>query len=250
MRKSTADFPTWLPKKETVQKLQGKNVLLYYTGGVRCERASAFLNQKMGDSVKGVYQLQGGIERYLQAFPDGGHWRGKNFVFDKREAISADNPNGDGGVIKQKKRKQTTSSPHAVDTKCCLCAKPWDRYVGKKKCDTCGVPVLMCDVCMAKDSKKNKKKRDQLVRCPLCEEEGVTVRADQVELTANGVAVGKVQEHHDNNNNNNKVAPSVLKWGGGHAAKKKEKRRMKRRGVLCNSGKDCTRKDCFFSHHK
>ena len=31
----------------------------------------------MGDKVDGVYQLQGGVERYLKAFPDGGFWRGK-----------------------------------------------------------------------------------------------------------------------------------------------------------------------------
>ena len=41
-------------------------------GGIRCERASAYLNSQMGSDVKGVYQLQGGIERYLQAFPEGG----------------------------------------------------------------------------------------------------------------------------------------------------------------------------------
>jgi hypothetical protein len=42
------------------------------SGGIRCERASAYLNAKMGSDVQGVYQLKGGIERYLQAFPDGG----------------------------------------------------------------------------------------------------------------------------------------------------------------------------------
>lgn len=36
----------------------GKNVLMYCTGGVRCERASALLKSKYGDNVAGVYQLQ------------------------------------------------------------------------------------------------------------------------------------------------------------------------------------------------
>ena len=34
--------------------------------------------------VKGVYQLQGGVDKYFKAFEDGGHWKGKNYVFDKR----------------------------------------------------------------------------------------------------------------------------------------------------------------------
>lgn len=146
MRKST-DYATWLSKPETQEELKDKNVLMFCTGGIRCERASAYLNTQMGSQVKGIYQLQGGIERYLQAFPDGGHWRGKNFVFDKREAISADNPSGDGGVVRKSK-----DSAAAVETQCCLCEKPWDRYIGKKKCDFCGVPVLVCDSCLSRKS--------------------------------------------------------------------------------------------------
>jgi rhodanese-related sulfurtransferase len=46
MRKST-EFPVWLDKEETKQELKGKNVLMYCTGGVRCERASALLKYKM-----------------------------------------------------------------------------------------------------------------------------------------------------------------------------------------------------------
>jgi hypothetical protein len=38
--------------------ITGKNVLMYCTGGVRCERASALLKSKFGDAVNGVYQLQ------------------------------------------------------------------------------------------------------------------------------------------------------------------------------------------------
>lgn len=61
--------------------LQGKKVLMYCTAGVRCERASAFMRNK---GVQNVYQLEGGIHRYLDAYPDdGGYWIGKNYVFDK-----------------------------------------------------------------------------------------------------------------------------------------------------------------------
>lgn len=264
----------------------------------------------MGSNVNGVYQLRGGIERYLQAFPDGGFWRGKNFVFDKREAISAGNINGDGGVIRKEGAKRNpTDASSSVDntnllswgTECAKCTRPWDRYVGKRKCYTCGVPILVCDECMSHSCmhKKNKKRKtnhrngenkdtkqadietanDDYVRCPLCIEEGVTVPAEQVEYTDNGVRSkqrsnsfsegGEVSttsfmlqaadrpEHEvwDKTNGNccaareasdKKAAKSVLKWGGGHAAMKKQKRRFSRK--LCQFGVDCVRKDCFFYH--
>eukprot|EP00546_Thalassionema_frauenfeldii_P017596 CAMPEP_0178897452 /NCGR_PEP_ID=MMETSP0786-20121207/1756_1 /TAXON_ID=186022 /ORGANISM="Thalassionema frauenfeldii, Strain CCMP 1798" /LENGTH=560 /DNA_ID=CAMNT_0020568007 /DNA_START=33 /DNA_END=1715 /DNA_ORIENTATION=+ len=242
LRKST-DFASWLEKPETEQKLKNKKVLMYCTGGVRCERASAYLNSKMGDNVQGVYQLQGGIERYLQEFSSdgGGHWRGKNFVFDKREATSVTNKNGDGGVI----QKSNSDKPESqLETRCCLCQKMWDRYIGKKKCTMCGVPVLMCDSCMS-SNKKNK----PVLRCPLCVEQDITVPADNVEYTENGVS-GKCEEIEPGQQN---VAPSVLKWGGGHARRKKDlKRELLRRKNLkrrpCQHGTSCTREDCFFYH--
>eukprot|EP00571_Detonula_confervacea_P001911 CAMPEP_0172317878 /NCGR_PEP_ID=MMETSP1058-20130122/33145_1 /TAXON_ID=83371 /ORGANISM="Detonula confervacea, Strain CCMP 353" /LENGTH=731 /DNA_ID=CAMNT_0013032559 /DNA_START=68 /DNA_END=2259 /DNA_ORIENTATION=- len=295
MRKST-DFTAWLAEPETKQKLEGKTVMMFCTGGIRCERASAYLNSQMGSDVKGVYQLQGGIERYLQAFPEGGFWRGKNFVFDKREAIGVGNVNGDGGVV----RKDTTAAAAAAaggseslnnkeavskkkgkeenkllswGTECAKCNKPWDRYIGKRKCFTCGVPVLVCDTCMSQSTstqkKKKKKKKEEndekgkaqkeakqdgksteaneRIRCPLCIEEGVTVPAKDVEFTDNGVRNKKGgADKSVGAGETNKAAKSVLKWGGGHATKKKEKRKASRRP--CQFGAECVRKDCFFNH--
>ena len=233
MRKST-DFANWLEKAETKKELEGKQVLLYCTGGIRCERASAFLNHKMGKEVSGVYQLQGGIERYLKAFPDGGFWRGKNFVFDKRESVGVENADGDGGVVKDS--RVTKEKGLLPEMKCCICQKPWDRYVGKKKCGTCGVPVLMCDGCMS--SKMNKDEKN-LIRCPLCVDENITVKADEVDWTNNGLSICQSKE-------SGKAAPSVLKWGGGHATEKKERRKFRRKP--CKFGAACKRPDCFFSH--
>lgn len=83
MRKST-EFPVWLDDPETKKALHGKNVLMYCTGGIRCERASALLKYKMDTdpdvkdlNIKGVFQLQGGIDKYFKEFPDGGYWKGK-----------------------------------------------------------------------------------------------------------------------------------------------------------------------------
>lgn len=52
-------------------------------GGIRCERASALVRSLGHDRV---YQLKGGIHKYLEAFPEGSdsQWSGKNYTFDKR----------------------------------------------------------------------------------------------------------------------------------------------------------------------
>jgi predicted sulfurtransferase len=56
MRKST-DFKGWLAKDETKKKLKDKTVLMFCTGGIRCERASAYLKNKLGSEVQEVYQV-------------------------------------------------------------------------------------------------------------------------------------------------------------------------------------------------
>jgi len=244
MRKST-DFAQWIQNSEIQENLKGKQVLMFCTGGIRCERASAYLNKKLGKDLTGVYQLKGGIERYLQEFPDGGFWRGKNFVFDKREAVSADNKAGDGGVVKKEKKKSgTTNNNNAPDTHCCLCGDPWDRYVGKRKCYTCGVPVLMCDKCMSKkkQTEADKGNKEDAPRCPLCKEQSITVPVSQVEYTENGLK-GKVTAA---GGEKRKAAATVLKWGGGHATEKKQLRKMKRK--QCRFGSECNRNDCYFAH--
>lgn len=90
MRKST-EFPVWLDSEETKAKLKGKQVAMYCTGGIRCERASALLRYKMETDpkiaelgIKGVYQLQGGIDKYFKEFPDGGFWKGTCMLLARR----------------------------------------------------------------------------------------------------------------------------------------------------------------------
>ena len=130
MRKST-EFPVWLDKQETKEKLRGKQVLMYCTGGVRCERASALLRTKMETEedtkalgIKGVYQLQGGIDKYFREFPDGGWWKGKNYVFDKRFAHAPPTVGNTNGKVSM--------------GECESCHKPWDRFHSKRRCPTCG----------------------------------------------------------------------------------------------------------------
>jgi predicted sulfurtransferase len=80
MRVST-EFPQWA--REHIDELRDKQVLMYCTGGIRCERASAYM-RALGHEK--VYQLKGGIHNYLQEYADkgGGLWIGKNYTFDKR----------------------------------------------------------------------------------------------------------------------------------------------------------------------
>ncbi|XP_074711077.1 thiosulfate sulfurtransferase/rhodanese-like domain-containing protein 2 isoform X2 [Strix uralensis] len=75
-------FPSYID--ENLELFKDKRVLMYCTGGIRCERGSAYLRSKA--VCREVYQLKGGIHKYLEEFPDG-FYRGKLFVFDDRYAI-------------------------------------------------------------------------------------------------------------------------------------------------------------------
>jgi len=65
--------------------LDGKTVVSYCTGGIRCEKATLHLRDQGIDA----YQLDGGILGYFEAV-GADHWTGECFVFDEREALGAD----------------------------------------------------------------------------------------------------------------------------------------------------------------
>jgi UPF0176 protein len=79
-----------LPKyiDDNLESFKDKTVLMTCTGGVRCERATAYLKQK--NVARDVLHMDGGIHRYIEKYPDG-HFRGKNYVFDQRIAVAANN---------------------------------------------------------------------------------------------------------------------------------------------------------------
>lgn len=77
------ELPQYVDKLEG---LQDKTVLMYCTGGIRCEKASALLRSK---GFKNVYQLHGGIVAYQEQFGNE-HWQGECFVFDQRMTVRVD----------------------------------------------------------------------------------------------------------------------------------------------------------------
>lgn len=130
---------------------------MYCTGGIRCERATALLNQMTTVSddlnLKGVYHCRGGIERYVKTYANGGFWKGKNYLFDRR-------------MEQTPQIKDSDAIENDIDSKCCLCRTKWTVYRGQFKCHgtLCGVPVIVCDSCVRTATAK-----PQSLKCELCQ---------------------------------------------------------------------------------
>ncbi len=79
-----SDFPAALAAHRA--DLQGKTVVSYCTGGIRCEKAALWMAEAGLDNV---LQLDGGILRYFEQAPGAPHWQGDCFVFDERTGLDA-----------------------------------------------------------------------------------------------------------------------------------------------------------------
>ncbi|MCA1903506.1 MAG: hypothetical protein CV045_00840 [Cyanobacteria bacterium M5B4] len=80
---SFGEFPQYVQEK--IKPIAPPKVAMFCTGGIRCEKASAYLLQQ---GFKEVYHLKGGILQYLATIPpDRSLWQGKCFVFDERVAV-------------------------------------------------------------------------------------------------------------------------------------------------------------------
>ena len=85
--RSFRDFPDWFRTegRALLDRPNPPKVAMYCTGGIRCEKATAFLK---AEGVQDVHHLEGGILRYLETVPQGESlWRGECFVFDERVAV-------------------------------------------------------------------------------------------------------------------------------------------------------------------
>ncbi len=133
--KNFRDLPEILPKLvEQHPEIATKKILTVCTGGVRCEKASGFLKKKgFGE----VYQLDGGMHKYMEAFPGNAQegkpceFRGALYTFDNRMTMDFV-----GEDI----------SKREVIGRCQVCQVPTERY-GHCANDACHLHLMICKGC-------------------------------------------------------------------------------------------------------
>lgn len=115
------DFPA---RVEQLKQFKDKKILTYCTGGVKCEKASAYLLEQ---GFENVYQLHGGIIKYgIEA--GGEDFDGKCYVFDNRVAVDVNRVNP--RVIKR----------------CCVCREPSARLIDCAN-PQCNAYMVQCESC-------------------------------------------------------------------------------------------------------
>jgi len=132
-------------EKDLSQYKENKNLLMYCTGGIRCEKASAYFKHK---GFRNVYQLEGGIIEYARQVKKLGienKFRGKNFVFDERrgERISND-----------------------IISKCHQCGAPCDTHVNCIN-DACHLLFIQCESCKEKMDQCCSSECQKIIALPL-----------------------------------------------------------------------------------
>lgn len=121
--KNFRDLPEYIDNNTELFK--DKEVLMFCTAGIRCERATSYLKSK--DVAKKVYHIEGGIHRYAEKFPDG-FFRGKNYVFDGRIAVKV--------------------TDDILGT-CDICTTPYDDYTNCLNAE-CNKQFIACEECIKK----------------------------------------------------------------------------------------------------
>ena len=113
---------------DMMNESRDKNIIMYCTGGIRCEKASAYMLHK---GFKNVFHLEGGIIHYTNQVKEKGldnKFHGKNFVFDQRLGERITNE---------------------VIARCHQCGKPADTHVNCVN-DACHLLFIQCDECKEK----------------------------------------------------------------------------------------------------
>lgn len=113
---------------DMLKDAKDKNIIMYCTGGIRCEKASAYM---LHNGFKNVFHLEGGIINYANQIKEKGlesKFRGKNFVFDNRlgERITEE-----------------------IIAKCHQCGKPADTHVNCAN-EACHLLFIQCEDCKKK----------------------------------------------------------------------------------------------------
>jgi UPF0176 protein len=118
-------FRQWPDVVESLKDFKDKMVVTYCTGGIRCEKASAYMIEQ---GFKDVYQLDGGILSYIQKYPDT-YWQGSMFVFDDRKVID---PN--------------TKEELKYTAECEFCGGPTSYYINCHN-QLCDRIIIICHNC-------------------------------------------------------------------------------------------------------
>ncbi len=102
---SFRDFPAWIERHR--DELQGRKVAMFCTGGIRCEKATAYVRSLgIGD----VFHLKGGILKYLEDVPAAESlWQGECFVFDERVSVAHGLEIGEAGLCRACRRPVTAA---------------------------------------------------------------------------------------------------------------------------------------------
>jgi len=106
--------------------LKDRPVVTYCTGGVRCEVLSSLMISR---GFSEVYQLDGGIARYGEAYGDDGLWEGALYVFDKRMSVEF--------------------SDHAAVVGACVACGESSRHMQNCADPACRVQLVVCEACAA-----------------------------------------------------------------------------------------------------
>ena len=117
-----SDFKDFM-EREALPK--DKKLFLYCTGGIRCEKA---VPEVMRLGYKNVYQLEGGILKYLEEYPEG-RFKGECFVFDRRVAVDSN------------------LQPTNTYSSCPHCGNPGKERIA---CSNCGCDTVVCHRCVSR----------------------------------------------------------------------------------------------------
>jgi UPF0176 protein len=138
---------------EMMNEDKEKNIIMYCTGGIRCEKASAYMLHK---GFKNVFHLEGGIINYVNQVKEKGldnKFHGKNFVFDQR--------------LGERVTEEIISCCHQ-------CGKPADTHVNCVN-DACHLLFIQCDECKEKMEGTCSKECHEFIHLP--EEEQKRLRS-------------------------------------------------------------------------
>jgi UPF0176 protein len=142
---------------EMMKDAKDKNIIMYCTGGIRCEKASAYM---LHQGFKNVFHLEGGIIHYAnevkkQGLPNKFH--GKNFVFDNRlgERITDE-----------------------IIAKCHQCEQPADTHVNCAN-DGCHLLFIQCDNCAKQYEGCCSKECQEVIHLPIEEQEALRKGIDK-----------------------------------------------------------------------